>query len=81
MKAIEPDFTAVWKEVEANSNKQCLDRSEACYEDGFYESEAAFRLSRAYTSVRYKMVILHEKFRNFCRKKVDNEIHEQEKAQ
>ena len=34
MKAIEPDFTAVWKEVEANSNKQCLDRSEACYEDG-----------------------------------------------
>ena len=81
----DPSFASITKQVESEAKKPSeslhLDwiNSAADSSTQQYATEEAYRFQQAFTAVKYRMVHLQRSFRAFLRKKVENEMFEQEK--
>ena len=83
----DPNFEAVFQQIEINAkqpsatlHKLWMAHVELSNEEVQYDSEAAFRLDQAFAAVRHRMMCLQENFRAFCRRYIEREMYQQEKA-
>ena len=79
----DPSFEIIIKQIEGNAKTPCEELHAIWAENSTvideYETEEAYRLQHSFTTAKYKMVNLQEKFKAFLRSKVESEMHEKEK--
>ena len=81
----DPSFALITKQIESEAQKPSGSLHVAWLnstEDSStqqYATEEAYRLQQAFSAVKYRMIHLQQNFKAFLRKKIENEMFEQEK--